>query len=326
MDELAVKVMKGENLPKEEKLKILALCKLDHLVDELEDCLYSSSLNKDDIKKSIELLQKIAKVSTEYQKYLPSNLKYLPTITEKLINEFIYLYHSQNNSIRREELKPQLDKIDKIMNDINSLEIEEGLYRYLLALGGGMRDIRNFLKAPPENKFRDIIHHIRVEAHETAHAILDNYFLKKLGKDEREKFYSLKELRALDEGFADAFSLYFITKQIEKGYLPFDAIKQAAEHEKETLGERDKIFMSYTIGGFIFGLDKITKEVENIDTSRLSPSEIKERARDIRKKLSKRIEYIIGIIKNPSIPFDKKIQIFLEMEKENAKKLYENKF
>jgi hypothetical protein len=321
LDELEIEIMKGKNLPEEEKLKLISLYKLDYLLDNLGNCLYPP-LGRDDIKKAVEWLQKMAKFSIEYQKYLPSELKDLPANVEKLINEFLLLSLRSDSPIPYKDLKPLLNKIDEISNRVYNLKIREGLFSYMITLGREMKKIRSFLEASPENKLKDILDHIHTEAHETAHAILDNYFLKKLEKNERERFYSLEELRALDEGFADAFQFYFIAKEIEKGYLPFDALRQAAKDEKETLaGKKPKV---YAIGGMIFELNDIAKEIESIEVAKLSPLEIKEKVRDIRKRLSRRIEYVIGIIKNSSIPFDRKIQIFLEMERKSIKNLYES--
>jgi Ca2+/Na+ antiporter len=91
LDELEIEIMKGKNLPEEEKLKLISLHKLDYLLDNLENCLYPPPLTQDDIKKAVEWLQKIAKISVEYQKYLPSELKDLSANVEKLINEFLLL-------------------------------------------------------------------------------------------------------------------------------------------------------------------------------------------------------------------------------------------
>ena len=225
----------------------------------------------------------------------------------------------------REKIKMKLKGEDKKFKSlINLLCLTK--VRFVKQIEKELEEIAQFLAASPKAKLEKISEHIFIEAHETGHGIFHSFF-----KEEEERaFYSTRIARFFSEGFADAFTLYYIAKQVERGYLPLDVLKLAAHRRKQLLleyvinllesGKEVGIYLNYIVGDIIFYLDKAWEEIEKLSPKELSTEEYRKRVREIRKMIGNRIEYVIGIIKSP-IPFEEKYKKLEEIEREAYKKI-----
>jgi Mg2+ and Co2+ transporter CorA len=155
--------------------------------------------------------------------------------------------------------------------------------------------------------------HVFVEYHETAHAILHNLI--------KELYYTIPS--SLDEGFADAFAVYHLLDRIERGYITPLSLYQLASYIESTIKDRNPNNLKYAIGDLIFGLDEIMTAMFKLHFSDLSMEELRKEVSHLRRKLGSNIEYIIGIIKNPNIPPEKKNEIFSKLEEKAIMKLKE---
>jgi hypothetical protein len=161
--------------------------------------------------------------------------------------------------------------------------------------------------------------HIWVEGHETAHAILHNLIKELYGG---KYIYSIIP-ESLDEGFADAFTVYHSLDRIERGYITPLFLYQLASRIESKIKDRNPKYLKYAIGDLIFGLDEIRTEMFKLHFSDLSMEELKKEVSHLRRKLGSKIDYIIGIIKNPNIPPEKKKEIFSKLEEKAIMKLNE---
>jgi Mg2+ and Co2+ transporter CorA len=153
--------------------------------------------------------------------------------------------------------------------------------------------------------------HVFVEGHETAHAILHNL---------TKELYSIIP-SSLEEGFADAFAVYHLLDQIERGYITPLSLYELASHIRSQIEDQDPEHLKYAIGNLIFGLDEIRTAMLKLHFSDLSMEELRKEVSHLRRKLGSNIDYIIGIIKNPNIPPEKKNEIFSKLEEKAIMKL-----
>ena len=187
-----------------------------------------------------------------------------------------------------------------------------------------LRKIREFIQTPIiEGR---ILCHITSEAHETGHAVF--YHLIESVKSYCSTIPPIS--KSIREGFANSFVIYYLLKQAEKGYLSpsalLDAFYEAESSYKFPKRCIDKSVKKYIIGGLVFGLDGIGKELhEMYSPSILLPEEFKRKLSRLRRKVGSNIEYIIGIIINPGISPKEKKKILKELEEDaerRMKKLY----
>jgi uncharacterized membrane protein len=223
----------------------------------------------------------------------------------------------------KEKIKMKLKGEEKKFKSlINLLYLTK--VRFVKQIEKELEEIAQFLAASPKTKLEKISEHIFIEAHETGHAIFHSFF-----KEKERAFYSTRIARFFSEGFADAFTLYYIAKQVERGYLPLDVLKLAAHTRKQLLeyvinllesGKEVGIYLNYVVGDIIFYLDKAWEEIEKLSPGELSPVEYRKKVREIRSMIGNRIEYVIGIIKSP-IPFEEKYKKLEEIKIEAYKKI-----
>jgi hypothetical protein len=262
-------------------------------------------LSPEEAKKMIKLL---LKEMYQVSLYLPEKFKELPSKIEKAVRSSLYSLEGEKYVydlyMMKKEIEKEIEKESSIRQIYKELE-----------------EISQFLAESPQTRLEKIAVHISVEAHETGHAI---FYTSILREEERRLFYSTEIFSFFDEGFADAFRLYYIAGQVEKGYLPLDVLKLAARERKMNYenvlklleyGKDVGIYLNYVIGDKIFHLDKAWEEIEKLSSEELSPEEFRKKVREIRKIIGSRIEYISGIIKSP-IPFEEKYKKLKEIKEE----------
>jgi hypothetical protein len=245
--------------------------------------------------------------------YLPEKFKKLPLTIEKAMRSSLsslqYEKYIYDLYMMKKELEEEIEKVGSFLQSERELE-----------------RIAGFLAASSESKLKYISKHIFKEAHETGHGVFHSFFKE----EEKKAFYSTGLFRFFDEGFADAFTLYYTAKQIEKGYLPLDVLKLVARHQKIPLeyvigmskSEKEvESYIDYVVGDKIFYLYKAWEEIEKLSPEELSPEEYRKKVREIRKMIGNRIEYVIGIIKSP-IPFEEKYKRLKEIKEEAYKNIF----
>jgi len=223
---------------------------------------------------------------------------------EELRSKFYRLKEDLYSKLRGEELKELRQEIDYIQKFINS---------------------------PPEDRKLRIARYIIGAAHEHGHAILDDLLyrsgISKIPYAYKE-FHSPAELASLHEGFADAFSLYFMLKEVEKENCSFEIAKLAARCLKEARSEfvfkyrsdKRKIVeaigtIPYVIGGRIFGVEEAIEKIRRIDQEKMSETEMREKIREIREELGRKMNYIKEIIADNSLSVDEKLEKLEEIER-----------
>jgi tRNA splicing endonuclease len=202
------------------------------------------------------------------------------------------------NDIKK--LSDYAERIEKYVHD----RLKE--YESLKEIRDKISEIIRFLDNAPENRKISIGRYISTAAHEDAHAIF-HHLLRKYGIG--LEFYEVVD--SIDEGFGEAFGLYFMLKQVESGYISSDILKYGCKFIKNTISEenkKDKKLVKYVVGGRIFSLNEIISKIESLDEEKLSQLELKEKIKDIRKELGSKMEYIIGIIANHSLTPEEKLK------------------
>lgn len=262
-------------------------------------------LSPEEAKKSIKLL---LKEMYQVPLYLPEKFRELPSKIEKAVRSSLYSSEGEKYVYDLYMMKKEIEREIERESSIGQIYKE-------------LEEISQFLAESPQTRLEKIADHISVEAHETGHAIFHTSILR---EEEKRLFYSTEIFSFFDEGFADAFRLYYIAGQVEKGYLPLDVLKLAALDRKMNYenvlklleyGKDVGIYLNYVIGDKIFHLDKAWKEIEKLSSEELSPEEFRKKVREIRKIIGDRIEYISGIIKSP-IPFEEKYKKLKEIKEE----------
>ena len=260
-------------------------------------------LSPEEAKKSIKLL---LKEMYQVPLYLPEKFRELPSKIEKAVRSSLYSSEGEKYVYDLYMMKKEIEREIERESSIGQIYKE-------------LEEISQFLAESPQTRLEKIADHISVEAHETGHAIFHTSILR---EEEKRLFYSTEIFSFFDEGFADAFRLYYIAGQVEKGYLPLDVLKLAALDRKMNYenvlklleyGKDVGIYLNYVIGDKIFHLDKAWKEIEKLSSEELSPEEFRKKVREIRKIIGDRIEYISGIIKSP-IPFEEKYKKLKEIK------------
>jgi hypothetical protein len=263
-------------------------------------------LSPEEAKKRIKLL-----LNEIYQEplYLPEKFKELPSKIKKAVYSSLYSSEGEKYVYDLYMMKKELEK------ELEKESFVPQIYKKL-------EEISQFLAASPQTRLEKIAEHISVEAHETGHGVFYTSILK---EEEKRIFYSTGLFEFFNEGFADAFSLYYIAGQVERGYLPLDVLKLAARERKMTYeyvlklleyGKNVQAYWNYVVGDLIFCLDKAWKEIE-----KLSPEEFRKKVREIRRMIGNRIEYVSGIIKSP-IPFEEKYKKLEEIKEEAYEKIF----
>jgi hypothetical protein len=301
-----------------ERKKYRSLMSLRYIIDDLLDYLVSIRPEFIDIVHPYVLLppeEAKKKISVLLQEmhhlplyYLPDKFKKLPLTIEKAVHASLYSSQVEEYFydlyMMKKELEEEIEKVSSFQQIDKELE-----------------EIAQFLVASHQTKLGKISEHIFREAHETGHGIFHTSFLK---EEETRAFYSTGLFGFFDEGFADAFTLYYIAKQVEKGYLPLDVLKLVARRERGLLehvlkllesGKEVGIYLNYVVGDKIFYLDKAWEEIERLSPEELSPEELRRKVREIRKMIGSRIEYVSGIIKS-HIPFEEKHKKLKEIKEE----------
>ena len=316
---------------KDEREKYESLIILNRFVDKLLGYLASIHREVTDIvhpnvllppeeaKKNISLL--LQEMHRHPLYYLPEKFKKLPLTIEKAMCSSLFSPQGEKYIYDLYMMKKELEE-----------EIEK--VRSFLQIDRELERIAGFLSTSPESKLKDISKHIFIEAHETGHGIFHSFFKE----EEKETFYSTGLFEFFDEGFADAFTLYYTAKQVEKGYLPLDVLKLVASRQKIPLeyvigmpksekGVKSyldyvvKSYIPYAVGDKIFRLDEIWKEIEKLSPEELSPEEYRKKVREIRRMIGNRIEYVSGVIKS-TIPFEEKYKRLKEIKEEAYKNIF----
>jgi hypothetical protein len=222
----------------------------------------------------------------------------------------------------------KLNDIKKLSDYAERIEkyVHNRLKRYesLKEIRDKISEIIRFLDNDPENRKISIGRYISTAAHEHAHAIF-NHLLRKYGIKYGIGLEFYEVLDSINEGFGEAFSLYFMLKQVERGYISSDILKYGCKFIKDIISEenkKDKKFVKYVVGGRIFNLNEIISKIESLDEEKMSQLELKEKIKDIRKELGSKMDYIIGIIANRSLTSKEKLKILNDIVYNVRKQLH----
>jgi hypothetical protein len=248
-----------------DKLKVLErLSSTLEILKELTQSLYkvadmpSIYISREAQPEYYENINKIEKYKKELKSSVSRyNLDYLIEITsdDHGLRSLVFDTLNVSNSLLR--LLEKYTIRDLKLNDIKKLSdyaeriekyVHNRLKRYesLKEIRDKISEIIRFLDNDPENRKASIGRYISTAAHEHAHAIFD-HLLRKYGIG--LEFYEV--LDSIDEGFGEAFSLYFMLKQVERGYISSDILKYGCKFIKDRISEekkKDKKFVKYVVG------------------------------------------------------------------------------
>jgi hypothetical protein len=286
------------------------------LIDELRpDTVFSPEEARRKIHEYLKDLEKISNENPSLQDYFIS----IKGIVEKIIENY------DSKILNEEEIKEKLSYLLKIEQEIwktlNILESQEYKFSsYLQNINKLLVNIDLFINSPSERRADIIFGDLSTIVHEFAHAIFEKIITQYFNIP-KEKIHSDNFLRALNEGFAMSFSIYYILSQVEKGFLPPKAVsyilfeniladtiflfslilyKMLDDKTQQELREKYEKILIYHRGYELFGLEKLPEKIKNIDFSNLSQKEIRTEVRRLRKEIRKNIERIIGTLKeNP---------------------------